>query len=110
MESSTGGKYDLASQPITATNIKLALASMDEVEHGEFVDGWAKCVELAEIHQDRESQRALLAYVRSWVVSILLREDPEWQNQMLETAGAVAEAETPLDADGLRKLLTNVTP
>jgi hypothetical protein len=99
------GTDDLAFQSISAASIRLAVAHMDEGERDEFIEGVAKHLELAEIHQDAESQRALLAYVRSWVVSILLREDPEWQDQMHRTAGT-APGEGPLDADGLRDLLT----
>ncbi len=83
----------------------MAFMRMTNDEREEFIDGFAKYLELAEIHGTPATRAAFVAFVKSWVVSVLLREDPDWQEQVRSTSEETPDVGTTVDADGLRELL-----
>ncbi len=91
--------------PFSADSLRFALDHMDPQERTEFNDGVSKYFYRLQIEPGQMAQQAFLAYVRSWVVSIVLREDDEWQAEMVRTATIPADAEEPVDINGLRALL-----
>ena len=95
---------DTSPEAAVSIYISEVLRHLDQDEDAEFRDGVIKHLYRIEVDRSAETVDALLSYVRSWVVSITLREDPEWQRQVLASPPAPPD-ERPVDVGALRDML-----
>ena len=97
-----GAEYDV---PPCRSSLRFALEHMLPEERQEFLDEADRRWQASEAEPTPENRDALICYVRSWVVSIVLREDPEWGAENERTSTPEYD-DGPVDADGLRELLS----
>lgn len=80
------------------------LAEKRDGQLTEFMAGLDKHLHKAQVDPNRANMQALVAYVRSWLVSLKLAGDPEWRGQIAESERRVKQGDwgEPTDAEHLR--------
>lgn len=94
---------------LSETALEALSSHLSPKERTEFIDGLLKHVARIDLCNEGDETRAvaadLLRFVRGWTVTVLMRTDPDWQQQVQETAGPPSQGAAPVDAAQLRDLL-----
>lgn len=92
----------------TVAAILEALADDGEASSA-FIDGLSKRIYRLSVEPGPENQEHLVRFVHGWAVDALLSRSSSWRRQVEASEAAIARGDVgePVDAAGLRALLSN---